>query len=227
MNKYRFHSVLFLIGFLWLLMLRTVYAGLPWDVIAEKYDQGVLLFEKVPNLSEDSVSKDFEINVDNFNYPDDIGEVTVSFQRWSAGKWNPIGQASLGAADGKMPGKNLGDGFYKTQLDPSGDDPNSAKVYYFLLKSDWKKDLLGFCRQARHQIETHPQAHDIRASIALSHYDNLLEDIVASQYLTGKVMGRLSESNRSKRQFLQGQIPDFVKGLSALRFKRFEGAEYA
>lgn len=216
------------IGLVWLFTAGLTYAQLPWELIAEKYDQEVLLSEKSGEISVYSISKGLEIAL---NSPNQTGrsQTTFSLQKWTSQQWNPLSTGSIAAMRGaglQIDKDKLGKGFFKV-LFTNHDDLSRVNVYYFLVDPDWKKELMSYCRENKKNTETHLQASDISASIIRSHFYNLQEEIAKSRFLTGDILIRLSLTLKSRQQFEQGEIPDFVIGLNKLRFKRFEGAEYA
>jgi hypothetical protein len=97
-------------------------------------------------------------------------------------------------------------------------DPNVAVV-----AADWKKDLLAWCKKGKEQIETNPDSQLIYSSIAVSHFDNLMEIAGKSSVLSENILSALSKTVTAKTSFEDGNCPDLVIGLNKIRLKRFEG----
>ena len=91
-------------------------------------------------------------------------------------------------------------------------------------KGDWKKDLLAFCRFSREQIETNPDPQLIYSSIAISHFDNVMELVSKAPVLSKNILTALALAIKSKHSFDKNECPNLVKGLNRLILKRFDGA---
>lgn len=118
---------------------------------------------------------------------------------------------------------SLANRFYELlQVSVKGDNNPSA-----VSANSWKKDLFTFCRDCKEQIETNPDPQLIYASIAVSHFDYVMELASTSQVLSEKIVSALSNAVKAKADFENGNCPDLVIGLNKLKLKRFEGAEVA
>ena len=198
-------------------------------MIAEKYDQERLLSEKSGDSFSYSISKDLVIN------PTDPNDSNMQFedirlQRWATQQWTPMTiESPVKLTNGSLsiPIKGLEKGFYRIDFISVGKNHRSGHQYYFLVSSDWKNEIMGICQRLKRKVEVHTNAHEIGASIVISHFTNLQEKVSLSRSLSGEILSRLALAIQSKNRFEQGDIPDFSIGLNKLRFKRFEGVEYA
>jgi hypothetical protein len=102
-------------------------------------------------------------------------------------------------------------------------NPTSDQAYC-IIRDDWKKDLLAFCRNQKEECETHPDPQLIRSSIVTSHFDDVMEIITKTPILSATLLKTLAAAIKSRQDFNDGNIPDLVTGLNKLRFKRFDGA---
>ena len=124
--------------------------------------------------------------------------------------------------------ESLVDRFYKL-LQSSVDRDNNIKnsVFSAVATDSWKKDLFTFCRDCKEQIETNPDPQLIYSSIAVSHFDNLMELASKSQALSENILSTLSKAIKAKADFEDCNCPDFARGLTKVRLKRFEGSKIA
>ncbi len=124
--------------------------------------------------------------------------------------------------------ESLADRFYRLLQTPvEGGNAIKNGVFSGDATNGWKKDLFTFCRNCKEQIETNPDPQLIYSSIAVSHFDNLMELASKSQFLTENILSVLSKAIKAKADFKDGNCPDLVNGLTKIRLKRFEGAQIA
>ena len=121
----------------------------------------------------------------------------------------------------------IAEGFYNFSLIFDKNDIGKENIFHGIVTADWKKDLLAWCRKNKEQIETNPDPQLVYSSIAVSHFDNLMELASKSQALSENILSALSKAIKAKADFQDGNCPDLVNGLNKIRIKRFEGASVA
>jgi len=200
------------------------HGQLPWELVAQKYDQGLLLHDTIDNSKGYSIIYDLEIDCPN-THKTDQSQCTVALEKWSGKQWDSITLDHVSHVNKKIMlyGTKYEAGFYKLVFG----DGISNTPHFFLVDLNWKKKLFRYSGSIKRVMETHPQAHHINASIVTSHFSNLRDKLDQSKYLNASIIKCLADALRAKQLFDQGQIPDFTKGFNKLRFKRFEGAEFA
>lgn len=157
-------------------------------------------------------------------------ECTFHIKRWRRESWDHIGTERIKLSSGQtiFLKKVSSTGFYKlvvANLDST--DKAAEESFYIIVCDNWKKDLLAFCRYGKEEIETHPDSHLLRSSVAVSHYDHVMELAAHSGVLSEKILSALGRALTAKRVHAEGDCPDFVVGSNNLRFKRFEGGKFA
>jgi hypothetical protein len=109
-------------------------------------------------------------------------------------------------------------------LDPNASIIKENNNFYAIVTADWKKDLLAWCKKNKEQIETNPDPQLIYSSIAVSHFDNLMELAGKSSILSENILSALAKAVTAKGAFEKSNCPDIVRGLNKIRLKRFEGS---
>lgn len=156
-----------------------------------------------------------------------LKKITVKISKLVGDSWiNAGGTIICSGSDEIRITEGIGkDGFYKLNfsfITQSGQQQNHE--VYTVVCSNWKKDVLAFCREIKEEIELNPDSLLIRSCIAISHFDHTMEMVSKSSFLSVKILNALADAVRSKQVFDNGQCPDFVRGLNKIRIKRFEGA---
>jgi len=200
------------------------HGQLPWELVTQKYEQGLLLHDTMDDSKGYSIIYDLEIDCPN-THKTDQSQCKVALEKWSGKQWDSITLDHVSYENKKimLHGTKFEAGFYKLVI---GNDISNT-THFFLVDPNWKNGLLKYSESIKREIETCPQAHHINASIVTSHFKNLQEKAAQSKYLSVSLISRLSGALTSKQQFVQGQTPDFAKGFNKLRFKRFAGDEFA
>jgi pimeloyl-ACP methyl ester carboxylesterase len=157
-----------------------------------------------------------------------LGRLNANIAQYRGGMWKDAGQASAGIdSDLISVADSIGaEGFYRLRF--AAEVPESGQFdieAYAVVSADWKRDILAFCRELKEQIETSPDAKLIFSSIAVSHFDHVMDLASEGAFLSGRMLEALVCAIESKRKFEAGACPDLVVGLNKLRLKRFEGAE--
>ena len=66
-----------------------------------------------------------------------------------------------------------------------------SRFYSDVKSSNWKKDILAFCRSLKEEIEANPDPQLIHSSISVSHFDHTMEVISKASVLFGGNFRRL------------------------------------
>lgn len=224
---------------------------LPWEMIAEKVRQGSR-FCGSKDLQDSMISASPSNRIGridpNCSYAYQTNQVVtielpagtaiinspqkinVDIARWVESSWQEIGEAgaSLEPNEIKIPDGIEEEGFFRLSFGLKSQDGGLSHFETCaIVCSNWKKDILSFCRKLKEEIELEPDAQLIRHSVAVSHFDHTMEMVSQAPFLSGKILKALADAMQSTKALDDGQCPDFVVGLNKLRFKRFEGAEFA
>lgn len=202
---------------------------LPWEIIAEKFDAKEL-FCTVKSKAGNNFALDtngsiiaLPLNIKIFK---EQTKAELHLSVWQQGQWTDFPPLTVQIDPGSMTVDSdaFTDGFYNLSLVFDKKDVGIKNNFYAVVSADWKKDLFAYCRDCKEQIETNPDSQLIYSSIAVSHFDNLMELASKSSILSEEILKTLSKAITCKAEFEQGKCPDLVKGLNKLRLKRFEGA---
>jgi len=204
---------------------------LPWKIIAENFDaRRPFCMIK----SEDGKTENFALSPDataitlppNIKIPQEQTEAELNLSVWRQDQWIEVSSLPVNIDPNGLTiaGSAIAEGFYN--LSVVFDKTNIGKENSFLaiITADWKKDLLGWCKTNKEQIETNPDPELIYSSIAVSHFDNIMELASKSKVLSGDILSALPKAIKAKTDFEDGNCPDLAIGLNKLKLKRFEGA---
>ncbi|MHC5061193.1 MAG: hypothetical protein ACYTFK_08935 [Planctomycetota bacterium] len=207
---------------------------LSWEIIAEKF------CAKQPfctSASKDEKADNFAIDTNTpfIALPSNIkiskkqtgAEMNLSV--WQENKWTYLQPIVVQInPDGlTIDSKAIAEGFYSLSLVFDKNNVGQENNFYAIITADWKKNLFTWCLKNKEQIETNPDTKLIHSSIAVSHFDNVMELASKSKMLSGNILSALSKATKAKADFEDGSCPDLVIGLNKLRLKRFEGAAIA
>lgn len=155
-------------------------------------------------------------------------KVELELFKWKGNKWIELSPLT-GQIDSTVlivDRNAIAEGFYKLSVVFDKNDVSGENIFYAVVTADWKKDLLAYCRDNKEQIELNPDAELIFSSIAISHFDHLMEIVSSSSVLSETILEGLVRAINNKKVFEGGRCPDFVRGaFNKLRLKRFEGAK--
>lgn len=156
-------------------------------------------------------------------------KIKINVAKWFRDSWQNMNHSGVLTATDRI---ELSSGFeseglFRLKVIKKTLDGQSVNFQtYIIISENWKKDILAFCRNLKEEIELNPDPKLIFSSIAISHFDNTMEMVSNSSFLSWKILKALSDALESKKVFEAGRCPDFVRGaLNKLRLKRFEGAE--
>ncbi len=223
-------------------------ALLPWQVIAEKFREGDWFCSDgiLPDNNTQRV-KILQIgSVDpNSSYAclpaqpviirlpggivdfSSLKKIKVSIAEFVENSWWDIGKAITSSESDEISfASGIGkEGFFRLSFAiVTQDEQKHHHEAYAVVSSNWKKDILAFCRVLKEEIELNQDAQLIRSSIAVSHFDHIMEMASEVSSLSNGILKALADALRSKKAFDSGQYPDLVIGLNKIRLKRFEGA---
>ncbi len=221
---------------------------LPWQMIAEKVCEGSRFCENKDLLQSNPLMGTGTITTisnRNYNYayqPEqhitiklpkgaaNIGslrKIQINVAEYVEGSWRDIGKAITSAESDEMSiAGGIGkEGFFRLSSTIGSQDSQKRHLEaYAIVSTNWKKDILAFCRVLKELIETNPDPQLIRSCISVSHFDHTMEVISKASVLSKEILNVLNEAVRSKQDFDAGRCPDLVIGLNKLRLKRFEGS---
>jgi hypothetical protein len=203
---------------------------LPWEIIAEKFDA------KKPFCtvkSKDKKTINFALTPDaltitlpsNSKIPQEQTEAKLDLSVWQQGQWTglPPLTVQIEANSIKVDGNAIANGFYNLSIAFDRNDIGKENNFCAVVATDWKKDLFAWCLKNKEQIETNPDSQLIHSSIAVSHFDNLME-LAGKPELSENILSSLSKSIKAKADFQDGKCPDLVIGLNKIKLRRFKGA---
>jgi len=156
------------------------------------------------------------------------GRVDAGLSRWSRNSWQSIGNVSGKVTEGavRISRGIKEEGFFRLRIGDEGGVGNGGDfVTYVIISSNWKRDLLAFCRREKDEIESNADAKLISSSFAVSHFDHTMEKVSEAELLSGEIVAALSDAVVGKRVFEGGECPEPVRGLNKIRLKRFAGAD--
>ncbi|UCG48674.1 MAG: hypothetical protein JSU94_02645 [Phycisphaerales bacterium] len=224
---------------------------LPWKIVAEKAREGSLFCfclreiepeSKIkptaedttgePKLKEDyccRASEPLTVKLpEEAVNPDSETNVDLQISRFSEGFWQSQRKATGHTEPNKthVPAVLEKEGLFKIVFAALALDGQPKQVEaHAIVVGNWKKDILAFCRQIRDQIEANRDSQLIRSSIAVSHFERVMELVSGSPVLSWKILQSLAEAVQSKLDYDTGKCPDLVVGLNKIRFKPFDGAQ--
>ncbi len=146
---------------------------------------------------------------------------------WMGSSWRTLQQITVDVVENRITTRRRisEDGLYRLTLVPQTPDGGRPPLEVsFLVAANWKADLLAYCRQARDRIELNADPELIRASIAVSHWDHIMELAAPASALSEDLLTALRRAVRASAAFHAGDCPDLVTGLTKVRLKRFPGA---
>ena len=123
--------------------------------------------------------------------------------KWQESKWTDLPAVSVKfESNSIILGSNaITEGIYRLLLRRAQNNTGGDYNLYAIIADNWKKDLLAFCRHCKEQIETNPDPQLIYSSIAVSHFDNLMELAGQSSILSEKILSALSKAMKAKVDF--------------------------
>lgn len=207
---------------------------LPWEIIAEKFDTKKP-FCTAKSRDANSINYALDPNVStvvlpsNIKMPKEKTEVELSLSKWQENQWAELSPITVQIdSNGLAIDINaIAEGFYTLSLIFDKNDISKEINFYAVVAADWKKDMLAWCKKGKEQIETNPDSQLIYSSIAVSHFDNLMEITGKSSVLSENMLSALSKTITAKKVFSDGNCPDLAVGLNKLRLKRFDGSPVA
>ncbi len=220
---------------------------LPWEIIAQKIEKNEYFCGNIDlDLNKSPDSNDAKTQIDpNFNYSYQINDFVkirmpgnvltnlsseinkVKIEKNEGDSWIQITGFSLEIQKSGIIIKNLdSEGFYKFSTVFKRDDKDVSEfTTYFIVCTNWKKDILAFTRALETELELNQDKQLFKSSIAISHFNQCMEIVSESTFLSGKVLAVLVNAVESKKTFDKGDCPNLVKGLNKIRIKRFEGSQ--
>ena len=206
---------------------------LPWEIIAEKFNA------KQPfctSASKDEKADNFAIGTNtplitlpsNIKISEEQTEGKLNLSVWQEDKWADL-PSLVGQIDPNgltIDSNAITEGFCNLSVFDKNDVAEENN-FYAIITADWKKNLLSWCRKNKEQIETNPDSQLIYSSIAVSHFDNIMEITGKSRALSENILSALPKAIKAKADFEDGNCPDLAIGLNKLKLKRFEGAAIA
>ena len=153
-------------------------------------------------------------------------QMQAALALWTASGWKAAGRIHVNVAAHRIITRRpVGkEGLYKLILAPEPSDGCPPIEASFIVTGNWKPDLLAHCRRTRDQIELEADPEMIRASIAVSHWDRVMELAAPASVLSDDLLHALRDAVRATAAFRAGDCPDLVTGLTKARLKRFPGA---
>jgi len=222
---------------------------LPWQVIAEKVTSSEMFCvhpsESSPTGKDDQSSHGADGAGSGANYVF-ASDQTIIFElnretviglmpqkvktqifRWTESSWQENGEVLSDLLDNRITlGQRITEqGFFKLVFALVGNGAQEHRfTAYAIVCSNWKKNVLAFCRMVKNEIETHPDPQLLRSSLAVSHFDQAMDLVSKSRCLSWECLQALASSVQSYTAFKAGMCPDFIVGLNKIRIKRFPGA---
>lgn len=206
---------------------------LPWEKIVQKFDEKAFC----KTTTDDEKTANFALVADGtkiivptvVKLDQQQTEAKLNLCIWRQGQWLELPASSVNIdPNGLIIDSNaLKEGFYKLAIIYNEDQAAKENDFFAVISPDWKKDLLGWCQKNKGHIETNPDPQLIYSSIAVSHFDNVMELINKSKVLSENILSALEKVIKAKKDFEAGSCPDLVIGVNKIRLKRFEGASVA
>ena len=214
---------------------------LPWQAVTAEYEQKFVFCTRTcakeqNNQDESEDGRDFalEANASYISLPlkvsDKAALTETAFSKWQENQWQNLPEPGIKHQPEELllDSAGLDDGFYRLSLVFTEDNNSQKHDFYAIVADNWKKDLLTFCRYYKEQIEIDPDPQLIYSSIAVSHFDHVMELASEASALSKNILDALNAAVKSKQAFEEGRCPDFViGGLTRISVRRFAGAEVA
>ena len=147
--------------------------------------------------------------------------IKVTILKWENNSWQKYGLRKAVFSDGQLEitsRVNQG-GLYKLEFEIS----NNKYEAYAIICDGWKKLIFRFCRAVKDHLEINSDPQLLRSTIAVSHFDNVMELTADSEKLSSELFVALRNAIKARGNFDNGKIPDFVTpGLTKVRLKRFK-----
>ena len=145
----------------------SVDNSLPWHVIAKEYLKANIYTCRPNQL----LIINLQGQTGSIKYPP---KTNVNIDKYINDSWCNIDQIQTNIKDGKIKiEEGFGEeGFFKLSCPLKIEDGTSfISESYIIICSNWKKDILTFCRKLKEQIEMNPDPQLIRSTMAISHFD--------------------------------------------------------
>jgi len=155
-----------------------------------------------------------------------LRRIEIDVAKWTEDSWLAVSQIVARVEPG---GKELvwrleDEGFFRLRYPVGTRDGRLLNFEsYAIVSSNWKKDILAFCGSVRDEIEANPDMELYRCSIAVSHFDHVMELVIDTSLASVDILKALTDSVDAKAAFDSGLCPDFVLGLNKIRLRRFPG----
>jgi len=205
-------------------------------IVANAYEksQGVFGFEALIKSAEVFGSADLFCKSSEGNYVFRTSEaiilpvnqkternsVEVKISRWENDSWQEYGlrNGNLSGEQLEITSRMSQEGLYKLQFKIS----NNESAAYAIICDGWKKLIFSFCRSIKDYLEINSDAELLRSTIAVSHFDNVMELAVSTEKPSVEIFVALRNAIKARGDFDDGKIPDFVTpGVTKIRLKRF------
>ena len=147
--------------------------------------------------------------------------IKVTILKWENNSWQKYGLRKAVFSDGqlKITSRVNQGGLYKLEFEIS----NNKYEAYAIICDGWKKVIFRFCRAVKDHLEINSDPQLLRSTIAVSHFDNVMELAADSEKLSSELFVALRNAIKARGDFDDGKIPDFVTpGLTKIRLKRFK-----
>lgn len=206
---------------------------LPWELIIKQFSENTLLRriisqnekgENENNITYDSVLRP----IVNLNLPKNQASVLREYKEselflLNKEEWIAFPNSGVTIDNDLLKISNLKqEGFYC--LTAKGKEEQKDKLY-FIVKEDWKKDLIAFCIKRKFNIESNPDVQLIKSCIVASHYENVVRHVQRSNILSYSILHELEDAIDSETHYKRDEFPRFGKGIYKIRLKRFRGAQ--
>ncbi|MCK4887050.1 MAG: hypothetical protein KAS96_06650 [Planctomycetes bacterium] len=147
--------------------------------------------------------------------------IKVTILKWENNSWQEYGLRKAALSDGQLEisSRVSQGGLYKLKFEIS----NNKYEAYAIICDGWKKVIFRFCRVVKDHLEINSDPQLLRSTIAVSHFDNVMELAADSEKLSSELFVALRKAIKGRGDFDNGGIPDFViPGLTKVRLKRFK-----
>ena len=151
----------------------------------------------------------------------DSKNTKVTISKWENNSWQKysMGNATLSGDQLEITSRISQSGFYKLEFQIS----NKQHQMYAIICDDWKKVIFSFCRVMKDHLELNSDAELLRSTIAISHFDNVMELAASTGKFSAELFIALKNAIKARQDFDNGKIPDFViPGMTKIRLKRFQ-----
>jgi len=155
------------------------------------------------------------------NQKPDSKSTKVTISKWENNSWQKYGLRKAVFSDDQLEitSRISQGGLYKLEFQIS----NNGHQVYAIICDGWKKLIFRFCRGMKDHLEINSDPQLLRSTIAVSHFDNVMELAADSEKLSSRLFIALKNAIKARGDFDNGGIPDFVTpGLTKVRLKRFK-----